>query len=147
MTDRLDVVAEARRWIGTPYVHQASCLGGGSDCLGLIRGVWRSLVGSEPEVVPFYTADWAEPQRHEALLTAAERWFIKKPISSSDSGDLLIFRMIGNSVAKHLGISSQNRTNPTFIHAYSGHCVIETSLSAPWERRIAGRFAFPMGVE
>ncbi len=147
MTERNDVVAEARRWIGTPYAHQASCLGGGTDCLGLIRGVWRSLLGVEPEVVPIYTADWAEPLRHEALLSAAGRWLIKKPINSGDLGDVLVFRMVGNSVAKHLGISSMRQGNNTFIHAYSGHSVIETSLSSPWERRIAGRFEFPLGVK
>ncbi|MDG1118150.1 MAG: peptidase, partial [Flavimaricola sp.] len=30
-----DVVATARGWIGTPYLHQASCRGAGCDCLGL----------------------------------------------------------------------------------------------------------------
>jgi NlpC/P60 family putative phage cell wall peptidase len=147
MSDREDVVTEARHWIGTPYVHQASCLGGGSDCLGLIRGVWRALFGSEPEAIPFYTADWAEPQRSETLLYAAERWFLKKPMNSTDAGDLLVFRMVGSGIAKHLGISSKRQDIPTFIHAYSGHCVIETSLSTPWERRIAGRFEFPRGVK
>ena len=39
---RARVVAEARMWIGTPYVHQASALGAGCDCLGLVRGVWRA---------------------------------------------------------------------------------------------------------
>ena len=46
------VVAEARRWIGTPYVHQASSFQAGCDCLGLIRGVWRHLYGAEPERLP-----------------------------------------------------------------------------------------------
>jgi len=44
-------VREARRWIGTPYVHQACCRGAGTDCLGLIRGVWVALYGREPEPV------------------------------------------------------------------------------------------------
>jgi len=38
------VVAEARRWIGTPYVHQASSFQAGCDCLGLIRGVLAAPV-------------------------------------------------------------------------------------------------------
>ena len=52
------VVDIARAWIGTPYVHQGSARGAGTDCLGLIRGVWRQLYGSEPEVAPAYTPDW-----------------------------------------------------------------------------------------
>ncbi|MGA8997361.1 MAG: peptidase P60, partial [Pseudolabrys sp.] len=42
---RKDIVAETRRWIGTPYRHQASLIGVGCDCLGLVRGVWRAVVG------------------------------------------------------------------------------------------------------
>lgn len=66
-------VVLARAWIGTPYVHQASCRGGGCDCLGLLRGVWREALGEEPEAVPPYSADWSEPQGDEALLRAAAR--------------------------------------------------------------------------
>ena len=145
MMGRKDIVLEARRWIGTPYVHQASCLGAGSDCLGLIRGIWRTIVGAEPEEVPFYTADWSEPNREETLIGAAERWLIPKPLASNDVGDVLVFRMVGNGVAKHLGVSAFNGGIASFIHAYSGHCVAETSLSSPWARRIAGRFEFPTG--
>ena len=36
-------------WIGTPYRHQASLKGVGCDCLGLVRGVWRAVIGAEPE--------------------------------------------------------------------------------------------------
>ena len=41
------VVRAARGWIGTPYHHQASVKGVGTDCLGLVRGVWRELYGCE----------------------------------------------------------------------------------------------------
>jgi len=34
----------------------------------------------------------------------------------------------------------------SFIHAYTGHGVIESPLSAPWERRIVARYAFPEGA-
>ncbi len=52
MEMRARVVAEARAWIGTPYLHRASLKGEGADCLGLVRGVWRSAVGAEPEALP-----------------------------------------------------------------------------------------------
>ena len=45
------VVERARAWIGTPYRHQASCRGAGTDCLGLLRGLWREMLGPEPEAV------------------------------------------------------------------------------------------------
>ena len=47
-----DVVATARGWLGTPYLHQASCRGAGCDCLGLLRGLWRALAGAEPAARP-----------------------------------------------------------------------------------------------
>ena len=46
------VVAAARQFLGTPYRHQASIVGVGCDCLGLLRGVWRVLYGGEPEAMP-----------------------------------------------------------------------------------------------
>jgi NlpC/P60 family putative phage cell wall peptidase len=45
MIDRAAIVAEARTWIGTLYHHQASVKGIGCDCLGLVREVWRALIG------------------------------------------------------------------------------------------------------
>ena len=138
------VVVAARSWIGTPYVHQASVRGAGTDCLGLIRGVWRQLYGAEPEVVPAYSRDWAEPQGEEVLASAAERHLRSKSMDASYvAGEVLLFRMRDGSIAKHLGIVAEAESMPTFVHAYSGHGVIETPLSDPWRRRIAGRFEFP----
>ena len=48
------VIAAARAWLGTPYHDQASLRGIGCDCLGLARGVWRDLVGAEPQPIPPY---------------------------------------------------------------------------------------------
>ncbi|WP_135505088.1 peptidase [Roseovarius aestuariivivens] len=139
-------VAEARAWIGTPYRHQASCRGAGTDCLGLLRGVWRALYGAEPEVVPAYSMDWSEPARDEALWRAARRHLLPRPLNSDSSGDVLLFRMRDGGVAKHLGLSGAVGPSATFIHAYSGHAVLESPLSAPWRRRIVARFAFPQEV-
>jgi hypothetical protein len=47
------------------------------------------------------------------------------------------------SVAKHLGVVAEVGALASFIHAYSGHGVVETALSAPWRRRIVARFEFP----
>jgi NlpC/P60 family putative phage cell wall peptidase len=141
------IVADARLWIGTPYLHQASVKGAGTDCMGLLRGVWRSVYGAEPEQVPAYTEDWAEPTRQELLREAAERWLVAKAYDDPAVGDVLLFRMRDGSIAKHLGIQSQVGAHPRFIHSYSGHGVVESSLSLPWQRRIAARFAFPEGTK
>lgn len=137
------VVAEARAWIGTPYVHQASCRGGGADCLGLVRGVWRAAYGHEPEALPAYSADWGEAQGQERLWQAALRHLHPKPLEAATAGDVLLFRMRHGAVAKHLGLQAEVARSPSFIHAYSGHGVLESPLSQPWARRIVARFAFP----
>lgn len=140
------VVAEVRGWIGTPYIHQCATRGAGTDCLGLLRGVWRALYGSEPQAVPAYTMDWAEPGGHEVLMVAAERWLRRKELADAAPGDVLLFRMRQGAVAKHLGIAGRIGPEASFIHAYTGHGVTESPLSAPWARRIAARFEFPEGA-
>lgn len=133
-------VVAARGWLGTPYLHQASQRGAGADCLGLLRGVWRELLGPEPELPLAYSMDWAEPQGDERLWQAALRHL--GPVTRArGAGDILLFRMRSGSVAKHLGIQSGP---DRFIHAYSGHGVVESPLSAPWERRIVAHFEFPL---
>lgn len=129
--------------MGTPYVHQASVRGAGADCLGLVRGVWRELLGPEPAAVPPYTEDWDEVQRDEVLWAAARMHLRARSGTAAEPGDVLLFRMREGSVAKHLGILSADGDAPRFIHAYSGHGVVENSLSAPWRRRLVAAFVFP----
>ncbi|MEM6940564.1 MAG: NlpC/P60 family protein [Pseudomonadota bacterium] len=136
------IVSSARAWIGTPYVHQASTQGAGADCLGLLRGVWRDVIGSEPEAVPAYSYDWSEPQREERLWAAAARHLAPKPVHQHAPGDVLLFRMREASVAKHLGIQAQVGDAASFVHAYSGHGVVESPFSLPWRRRVVARFCF-----
>ncbi len=138
------VVAAARGWIGTPYVHQASVRGAGCDCLGLLRGVWREVLGAEPAAVPAYSMDWSEPAGDERLWRAALQHLRPRPPGSAQAGDVLLFRMRDGAVAKHLGLQSETGRTARFIHAYSGHGVVESALTPPWARRIVARFAFPV---
>lgn len=140
---REEIVRLARSWIGTPYQHQASRRGAGADCLGLVRGLWREILGDEPVAVPAYTRDWSEPAREEVLWRAARKHLLEKPVSARESGDVVLFRMRAGAVAKHLGVIAQSGPVPTFIHAYSGHGVVESPLSEPWARKIVACFAFP----
>lgn len=143
---RSEVVDAARAWIGTPYRHQAARRGAGSDCLGLVRGIWHELFGREPEVVPAYSMDWSEPSGDEQLWQAARRHLREIPKGDPKPGDLILFRMRAGSVAKHLGIVTENAPTGAFVHAYYGHGVVESPLSMPWMRRIVARFEFPLEV-
>lgn len=135
------IVRAARGWIGTPYVHQASVKGAGTDCLGLVRGIWREFFGPEPEAMPAYTQDWGEAGDEELLIGGAGR--LLRPALGDVPGDVLIFRMRSGAIAKHMGILAQTGAQASFVHAYDRHGVVESPLSAPWRARIAGRFRFP----
>jgi len=140
---RTRIIALARGWLGTPYHHRASVRGAGCDCIGLIAGLWRELYGAEPEAPGAYTGDWAEATGSEALLEAAARHL--RPVLPADAlpGDVLIFRLRQNVVAKHAAIL----VNPThMVHAQEGVPVSEVALSPWWRRKIAGAFVLP-GVE
>ena len=140
-----DIIAHARSWIGTPYLHQAAVKGVGCDCAGLIRGIWRTVYGSEIAGIPAYTPDWAEPQNDEYLLKTVARLFHRVDDGPLKHGQLLVFRMRRGLIAKHLGLVATDGASPSFIHAYSGHGVVESPLSTPWQRRIAARFVFDLG--
>ncbi len=143
MSDRgAEVLRIARGWIGTPYFHQGASAGIGTDCLGLIRGIWRELYGAEPEEAPAYTPDWGEYGREEILLAGAQRHLIPDD-GAERIGQVLLFRMRTGAVAKHLGVVSAVGDAAAFIHAYDRHGVTESPLSTPWRQRIAARFRFP----
>ena len=134
------IVAAARRWIGTPYQHQCSAFGAGTDCLGLIRGIWRELYGAEPVPVPPYTPNWAEETGTETLLNAARACLIEIPVADAAPGDVLLFRMEPRACVKHAAIKSAKRH---MIHAYWGRSVVETALIPYWQRRCMFAFSFP----
>jgi NlpC/P60 family putative phage cell wall peptidase len=136
------IVEAARAWIGTPYVHQASVKGAGTDCLGLIRGIWRQFFGPEPERMPAYTADWGEWGDDELLIGGAGR-LLRPADPEEEPGDVLIFRMRSGAIAKHMGIQARTGAAASFVHAYDRHGVVESPLAAPWRSKIVGRYRFP----
>ena len=104
------------------------------------------MLGPEPERVPAYTMDWSEAEGCEEMLGAAHRWLVPLPLGRLAAGDVVVFRMRAGMVAKHLGIVSEAGPQARFIHAYTGHGVVENALTEPWARRIVGRFEFPKGA-
>lgn len=134
-----DVIAEARRWIGTPYHHQATLRGVGCDCLGLVRGIWRKVVGPEPIAMPNYSPAWDEVSKRDDManlfaehLAAADR----APIA----GDVILFRMRPEAVAKHCGVMV---SASTFVHSHTGRGTVEIDLNDYWRGKLAGVFTFP----
>ncbi|MEZ5776016.1 MAG: NlpC/P60 family protein [Hyphomicrobiaceae bacterium] len=140
--DPAKVVALARGWLGTPYHHGASNRGAGTDCLGLVRGVWRELNGIDAEMPPAYSPAWRDCGDGEPLLEAAARHLIPAGVGP-DAGDVVLFRLRRDARVKHAAIL----VSPTrMIHAQEGVPVSEVGLGPWWQRRIAGVFRFPLLV-
>ncbi|MFD0915859.1 NlpC/P60 family protein [Pseudahrensia aquimaris] len=133
------VVSTARKWIGTPYLHQGAAKGIGCDCIGLVRGVWAELGGAVPAGSVNYASSWSEIDRNETLLSALGQYLHQADIQDDETGMIVAFRIRAGAAAKHVAILTGQ---DTFIHAYQGNHVVENALSPFWRRRIAGRFTF-----
>ncbi len=108
----------------------------GCDCLGLVRGVWREVVGPEPESLPAYPPDWAQGGA-DLLENALARHC--PPAPTIAPGVIVLFRWRPHGPAGHCAVA----TGPgTIVHAQAGLAVAEVPLEA-WRRRVAALFAFP----
>jgi NlpC/P60 family putative phage cell wall peptidase len=132
------VVEAARAWLGTPYRHQAATLGAGCDCLGLVRGVWRTLYGTEPATLPAYSADWRDGRHSGELLELAEHWLV--PAEGLEAGRVVLFRLGPTPLPRHCGILV---SGTRFIHAQERLGVVEANLTDGWKVRVARVFGFP----
>ncbi|MCQ8184244.1 NlpC/P60 family protein [Parvularcula maris] len=132
---RARIIAEAISWIGTPYRHQASQKGHGTDCLGLVRGVYRHIHGHEPEVPTPYGRRGG---RDEVLLEAAKRHL--RRVAEPQPGDVLLFRMRRTQAVRHCGILI---APDRFVHAHDGQSVTGAPLIGFWASRVAAAFSFP----
>jgi NlpC/P60 family putative phage cell wall peptidase len=135
---RAGAVSEVLTWLGTPYLHQASQKGQGTDCLGLVRGVYRHLFGKEPELPPAYSR---RAGREETLVAAAARHLT--PVTSPEPGDVLFFRLRRSLPISHCGILI---AKDRFVHAHDGQCVTSASLEGFWGEKLAAAYAFPSEV-
>lgn len=131
------VIAAARAWVGTPFVHGQAVRGLGCDCLGLVRGVWRELHGAAP-AVPAYPP--GGPGRGEALLSGLRARMIEVPRDFAAPGALLLFRIAPRADAGHCAVMVDAAA---MVHAREGAGVILEALDPPWRRRLAAVFLFP----
>jgi NlpC/P60 family putative phage cell wall peptidase len=140
MIEAEQVVAAAKEWLGTPYLHQAAKKKLGCDCLGLILGVGRELGVDLPDKVPPYSASWRDPQAGSLLQEQADHFLKRQSDRPPCPGDILLFRMRRDLPAKHCAILT---TTDQMIHAQEGVGTIQLAFDAPWQRRLAAHYTFP----
>ena len=140
-TDR--VVAEARSWVGTPYVHQHMTRGHAVDCVGLAAGV-----------LPTWTPELWEPHQsygrapNPAHMRKAIAEFLEPidaPGAEPQADGSVAFMAWRSGMPMHLAIMA---TAPdgrrTMIHAFS-HVgrVVEHGFDQEWPGRVESWWKYP----
>jgi NlpC/P60 family putative phage cell wall peptidase len=111
--ERAAVVAEARRWIGTPYHHAADIRGAGVDCGMLIVRVFIDAGLCAPFDPRPYPPDWHLHRSEERYLgfvfdRCAE-------VAAAKPGDVIVFRY--GRCYSHGGIVT-SAAPLAFVHAF-----------------------------
>lgn len=118
MIKRVDIVQEARSWIGTRYQHQGRAKGVGVDCIGLVGGV-AAAVGV-PNAAEWFADramhNYARTPDRAMLMRACERFFDAVPLPAARSGDVLLFAL--QEQPRHFAILVDEHRQ-RIVHAYA----------------------------
>lgn len=154
---RADVVAEARNWLGTPFIHQHAAKGVGCDCLGLLRGVAKVLgvFPNRPDELS-RVEEFRGYGKHPdgRLLRACEMFLDRKPVTAIAPGDVVLLAMTGSTHREphHSAIVGDYKScsgHLSLIHSLGpGHPnkVVEHRLDNRFRSYIVAAFAI-RGVE
>ena len=131
----LDVVIEARRWLGVPWRHQGRTRAG-LDCVGLIAVVAHALGISSYDYTSYgrravgqafvhHFADNMDPLR----------------IAEAEAGDVLVFA--DHAYPCHCGILTEKWEQPHLLHAHATRRkVIEEPYIGEWPAKVKFAFRF-----
>ena len=129
------IVAETRRWIGTPYHHAADILGTGVDCAMLPVRVFTALGLLPADLEPRpYPPDWHLHRSDEKYLGWVEQYGVK--VDEPQTGDLALFKF--GRCLSHGGIVDQIIPEITMIHADRDAGHVERAEVRRWADRLAG---------
>jgi cell wall-associated NlpC family hydrolase len=119
------LIAEARTWVGVPFLHQGRTRHG-ADCAGFIVAMMRSageLPGDFRDICNYGRRPNGE------LLMLVSRHCVRTRVETA--GLLVLIRWPRDSQASHVALS----TGPTLIHCYQRQrVVVEHSYRGTWKR-------------
>jgi hypothetical protein len=127
------VIAEARRWLGTPWRHQGRTRAG-VDCAGLVVMVARTLGLADYDAAGYSRrASGFDFVRHFQAAMESVR------VAEAMPGDVLVFA--DGAYPCHCGFLSLWQDHPHLIHAHvSRRQVVEEPYIGEWPGSV--RFAF-----
>lgn len=142
---RMDVVAEARTWLDTPFQHQGALRGVACDCIGLVKsiGMQFKLMDYDPNSVEAQLyANYSMMPDSKKMREALSRWFVPIPVTEAKEADF--YFMAWTREPQHVALV----TDHGIIHSYSGvGKVVEHGLDDRWRTRITAAYRFPYFVE
>jgi NlpC/P60 family putative phage cell wall peptidase len=140
MTERVEIADEVRKWVRTPYHHQARVLGVGVDCVQLIVGTGEPIGILELDEYFRRNKEWHNYSRTpnpRALIAFCDRYLHRIPKESYKLGDILVFAWRAH-MPQHFGIVSSWEPK-RMVHAHSEvKWCAEHSLDKEWlDRHVA----------
>ena len=127
---RSAIVAEARRWIGTPFHHRQRQFGRGVDCINLLVAVY-SAVGLIPAIeLPWYPPDWALHRSSELIVETLKLY--ARPVQRALAGDVAVYGF-GRCVSHAAIIEDDDHV----IHAYIKAERVERTERSILQERLA----------
>lgn len=138
---RKELLAEAKSWVGTPYLHQACVKGVGVDCVNLIIAV-----GAATGLLNLTKADLKAFSGYSRLPNPDHMgYYIRKHLLPADFqvGNIVWIQWREN-LPMHLAIIGEHDSEPTLIHAYGDvRKVVEHKLTKEWHDKIVSFWGYP----
>ncbi len=141
MTTRADIIAEARTWLGTPFVHQARSRGVGVDCIGLIVGAVQGCGLAVDD-----RADYARTPHAGELARELGAQLERIDVADAAPGDVVLIAW--RRAPMHVGLlTDYPHSGLALLHAIEtiGR-VVEHRLDDGWRRLIVAAYRVP-GLE
>lgn len=142
MRSSAEIVAEARSWVGTPYIHQQRLKGAGVDCVGLILGVGRALDLIDPALDAQFWARFGGYTRtpNPAKMRQGVELYLDSlnlPRTAAPPDGAVGWFEWREDLPMHLAVMATFEGRRTMIHSYKGaaRCV-EHGFDAVWAGRV-----------
>jgi cell wall-associated NlpC family hydrolase len=127
------IIAESRRWLGTPYKHRGRHLHQAVDCIGLVFGVMESVGLGDKEFWIEINKKYATYRRVPdgyTLYGGFAPWIPEYPRTKAKPGDMLLISFAG--APRHTAILTDTNS---IIHAHSeAKGCVENAWSGSWWR-------------
>lgn len=136
---RSEIIAEARRWIGTPYRPRGRSIRG-LDCLGLLV-----MIGQHFGVPHTDRTDYSLWPRHDYLILRTLGEALRpQPMAPDTCLDGCVGVFAERRLPGHVGVFSRQHSAAHLIHArITPGRVVEQAWINHEEMRLIGLFAFP----